>query len=143
MFRAIWNDLTGRNTELFALIFILGCAMPDFAHSRDFNRTVASGVTVRMHQYRSWSKDCQNNGGAVRLLSKPQHGTATPRTVGSRVGTNYFAVGGVTHCRGSAIKALEVDYRSQPGFHGTDTFMIEETSGTGQRVVDTYTVNVQ
>jgi len=133
----------GRNYELFALIFILGCAMPDFAHGRDFNRTVPSGVTVLMHQYASWTKDCKNNGGVVRLLSKPQHGNATPRTVDSHVGTNRFAAGGVTPCRGSPIKAFEVDYRSHPGFRGTDTFMIEETTGSGKRAVDTYTVTIQ
>ncbi len=142
MFKALWN-LTSRSFEPFALIFILSCAVPDFAHARDFDRTVPSGITVPMHQYKSWNKNCQNNGGVVRLLSKPQHGTAKPRVVDSHVGTSYFAMGGVTHCYGSPIKAFEVDYRSQPRFHGTDTFMIEETTGSGQRVVDTYTVNVQ
>jgi hypothetical protein len=116
--------------------------MVDLAQATDFYQTAPSGTTVRMHQYASWSKDCRNNGGVVRLLSKPQNGAAVPRTVGSHVGTNRFSATGVTPCRGMPIKAFEVNYRPRPGFHGTDTFMIEETTGSGKRVVDTYRVYV-
>ena len=130
------------NSALVALVIILGCAMASFARARDFNQIAPSGSTVRMHQYRSWSKDCKNNGGVVRLMSKPQHGAASPRTVNSHIRGSDFAVGGVTPCDGAPIKAFEVDYKPRPGFHGTDTFMIEMTSGRGKRVIDTYTVNV-
>jgi hypothetical protein len=143
MFSAIWNDVRGSNNELFALLFIVGCATPNFASARDYYPTVPSGVSVLMHQYRSYNKDCQNNGGLVKLLGKPQHGTATPRTVDSHIGAAYFSSRSSARCRGMPIRAFEVDYRSRAGFHGTDIFTIEEQIPDGRSVVDTYTVNVK
>ena len=113
------------------------------ASAMEFNRTVPSGVTSRVHHYRSWGKNCEGNGGMVKLLTKPQHGKLTTRTVDSRIEINRFARDGKTECTGRPIKAFEVNYRSDPGFRGTDTFTIEMVTGRGSRDVDNYTVNVQ
>ena len=119
------------------------CAAVGPAHAMQFDRTVPSGTTVRMHHYRSWGKNCEVNGGMVKLLTKPQHGKLTTRTVDSHIQINRFARGGGTPCTGRPIKAFEVNYRSNPGYHGPDSFTIEMTTGSGKRDVDTYSVTVQ
>lgn len=119
------------------------CATIGPAHAMHFDRTVASGENVSMHHYRSWGRNCEGNGGQVKLLTKPQHGKLTTRTVDSRIRINRFARGGGTPCTGQPIKAFEVNYRSNPGYRGPDSFTIEMTTGNGQRDVDTYMINVQ
>jgi hypothetical protein len=131
--------------KLAAAIGMLGvlCATIGGAHAMQFDRTVPSGTSVSMHRYRSWGRTCEVNGGQAKLLTRPQHGKLTTRTVDSRIEINRFAHNGSTRCTGRPIKAFEVNYRSNPGYHGPDSFTIEFTSGNGQRDTDTYTVNVQ
>jgi hypothetical protein len=125
--------------KVLALVAIPVACLP--ATARDFNLTVASGQIVVAHQYISWDRDCKNNGGVVKLVTKPQHGRAIPRHINAPIGRSYFS--GSTRCTGVIADAFEVSYRSVPGFHGTDIFTILNTTGAGQTVTDSYTVNVR
>jgi hypothetical protein len=47
------------------------------------------------------------------------------------------------HCIGSELKGFRVDYTSQPGYRGVDSFFIEYTPAGRAAVIDSFTVNVQ
>jgi hypothetical protein len=105
-------------------------------------KTVQAGVTTELHAYTSWQQHtCATNGGVVRPVSKPQHGTLIPRK-----GTRMFPTSrhGPDECAGRAYPAFVIFYRSDPNFRGVDSFSVEVTFGgsaTGE--VDDYTVTVK
>lgn len=106
-------------------------------------RTAPSGKTTRMITYKAWKRsDCSADIGVVKVVSKPAHGTLTPRPgVAATIGKNR--VGRDNSCMGRPITGFQVDYRSNPGYRGTDTFVIETTFGKRSMVVDTFTVTVE
>ena len=124
---------------------LIGCVVAFLAPSLAFAefriRTVTSGQTKRMAVHISWSKDCKSNGGAAKVLTRPQHGKLSNRIVDSTIQRNR--TGSDTSCVGKTIKGFEVNYTSEPNFHGTDTFSLEVTTGSGKGFTDHYTVTVQ
>ena len=79
----------------------------------------------------------------VRVLAKPQHGKLTPHpSVDTTIVRNRFRPGD-SRCQGVPVKGFQVDYRSTPGYHGTDSFVIEATFWHGEKIVDTFTVTVE
>jgi hypothetical protein len=78
----------------------------------------------------------------MNVLSKPSHGVLIPRVVPYTITTSRF--GSVGNCASKPIKALQIEYKSASGYHGTDTFTIDVTFGwEGRRDIDTYTVTVE
>lgn len=126
-------------TPLVAGICALAMAPAAIAESR--TRTAVSGQTTRIVVTRSWNRECVMNGGVVKVLIKPRHGKLTNRIVDTTVPPNRTGMD--NRCLGKPIKGFQVDYTSIPGFHGTDTFTLEVTSGGGKTFQDDYTVIVQ
>ena len=118
------------------------CLMAGNASARDFFRTARSGQTTKMHVYRSWTNDCQNKPGVVRVISKPSHGTLRPSQVTSKIGESRRNPGMTAHCKGVPTNGFRVDYTSQPGFRGTDRFTLQFEYGRAADI-DNYVVNVQ
>ena len=113
------------------------------AGANSFSRTVTSGQPKRIAAYHSWDPySCVSLGATMNVLSKPAHGVLVPRVVDHTITTSRF--GPVQRCIGKPIKALQIEYKSTPGYRGTDTFSIDVIFGwEGRRDTDTYTVTVE
>jgi hypothetical protein len=118
------------------------CFAGSHACAKDFTRTVRSGQPTQMHVYRSWTTDCQSKRGVVKVVSKPAHGTLTPTEVQSTISTSRYHPERTAQCMGLPTNGFRVDYRSEPGFRGTDQFAVEFDYGHGPDV-DHYLVNVR
>jgi hypothetical protein len=94
-----------------------------------------------MNTYHSWDQDCASNSGMVKVLTKPEHGTLTPRIVDWRI-SRLRRSQQQSPCAGTPIKAFEVSYRSDDGFVGVDTFTLDIMFGGGRHDTDFYTVTV-
>ncbi|MHB8273042.1 hypothetical protein [Bradyrhizobium sp.] len=113
------------------------------AGTNSFSRVAASGQPKRVAAYHSWDPhNCTSLSAKMNLVSKPSHGVLIPRVVPHTITTSRF--GSVGNCAGKPIKALQIEYKSVSGYHGTDTFTIDVTFGwEGRRDIDTYTVTVE
>ena len=107
-----------------------------------FTRSATSGQPKRIAAYHSWDpNNCTSLGATMKVTSKPAHGILIPRVVSHTITTSRF--GAVRHCTGKPIKALQIEYKSAPGYRGTDTFTIEVTFGwEGRQDIDIYTVTI-
>jgi hypothetical protein len=120
---------------------ILAFGISGFARAEDLTRTVEAGTTTVVHTYLSWDAHCVSNSGVVKVLVKPQHGKLTPQISETKIGQSRFT--GSTACAGKPIKGFKVLYRPEDNFHGTDTFTVEATYGSGRSTVDVYMVTVK
>ncbi len=121
----------------------LACsAVAGNACAKDFTMSARSGQPTQMHVYRSFTADCDSKRGIVKVASRPAHGTLTPSEVQTRIGPSRYKPELTAKCVGLPTNGFRVDYRSEPGFRGTDQFVIEYDYGHGLEV-DHYTVNVR
>lgn len=130
--------------KLWIAILVLGTVAATSAYAENFVRRVASGRTAHMNTYRAWEPTtCKAVRGIVRVVAKPKNGTLAPRN-GLDVPVLRNRMNPMDQrCQGAPVKGFAVDYRSKPGYRGTDEFIIEHTSSAGGRIVDTYTIIVQ
>ena len=126
--------------RLWILAILMVISVPDIAVGLEFGREAVSGKTTKMFSYGSWDRNCETKGGVVKLLTKPSHGTVTPRRAVVVAKFNRFNP--MDHCLGRSIPVFQFLYTSARGFHGTDTFQIERTLWNGRRDIDTFTIEV-
>ena len=124
-----------------AVTFAL-CLVAGGACARDFTKSARSEQLTRMGVYSSWTTECQSKLGVVKIVSKPSHGTLRPTQVTTKIGTSRYNPDRTAQCKGLPTNGFRVDYISDPGFRGTDQFVIEFNYGHGPDT-DHYTVNVQ
>jgi len=127
--------------RLLALALFL-CLVASNACARDYMRSARSGQLTRMAVYRSWTIDCKNKRGVVTVVSKPAHGTLRPSEIQSTIGASRYHPEVTAHCQGLPTNGFRVDYISNPGFHGTDQFVIQVEYGHGPDI-DHFSVDVQ
>jgi hypothetical protein len=120
---------------------LLTCCVVSPAAAKPMNKTVASGKPTIVAHYFTWNKDCTGAFGVVKVVSPPQHGTISRGLVDWTIGESRRE-GGTDQCFGKPIKALAVTYKSEAGYHGTDTFTLDATF-RAYHDVDTFTVTVQ
>ena len=115
---------------------------PDTSNAKMISLTARSGQPTRINAYHSWDPDsCVSQAATMNVTTKPAHGVLTARIVPHTITTSRF--GTVRNCTGRPIKALAIEYRSTPGFRGTDSFVIDVVFGwQSRRDTDNYTVTV-
>jgi hypothetical protein len=119
------------------LIATVGIANADSIH-----RQVSSGSAVRVWTYRNYDRTyCTDMPGTVKVVTKPAHGTISQHSALSRIRSARV---GNTHCIGQVNTGLEITYRSNPGFRGTDTFTLEvDWAGNNLHLTDTFILDVR
>jgi hypothetical protein len=127
--------------RLLAAAFAL-CLVGGNACARDLTKSAISGQLTKMGVYSSWTTECQSKLGVVKVVSKPSHGTLTPTQVTTNIGTSRYNPERTAKCKGLPTSGFRVDYISDPGFRGTDQFVVEFTYGHGPDT-DHYTVEVR
>jgi hypothetical protein len=130
--------LVRRSIALLAIAFILFAA-DGWADS--FSRNVRSGQQTRITDFRSWDRDCKSQAATIKMVAKPSHGVVIPHIISSTIQSARFGDSGT--CIGRPIHALQVDYKSTPGYRGTDNFTWDVDLGSGRQVRDTWTVTVE
>jgi hypothetical protein len=115
----------------------------DSALAKSMTFAVISGKPTRVHAYHSWDPStCKSNSAKMTVVSRPAHGILIPHVVDHVITNSRF--GPVGHCHGKPIRALQIDYKSEAGYRGNDSFIIDVTFGfEGRRDIDTYTVTVE
>ncbi len=119
---------------------VLAFGIAGVAQANDVSRTVASGQTAQMSNYRSWNNKCVSTPGVVKVLTKPRHGKLSTRIIDTTIGSPRIKR--KVDCRGVPTKGFQVNYTSDPGFHGTDNFSLDITWPT-HADVDRFTITVQ
>jgi len=128
--------------RMMAITVASNLIIPTTVFADTFNVTAISGQKSRVHTYMSWqTKDCTPNKGIVKLASKPQHGRAIPGEVDATIRHSRFRDN--DPCIGKPMKGFSVEYQSDDGYHGSDTFTIEATYGNRRPVIDLYNVTVK
>jgi hypothetical protein len=145
----VWNNsllliLTRefRSMRFLAFALCLLAGITGNACAESFVKSAKSGESTMMHVYQSWTKDCQNKPGIVKVVSKPAHGTLKPTEVPSVIGVSRKNPEKTAHCKGTPTNGYRVDYISEPDFHGSDRFKIQFIYGKNNNDIDDYTVNV-
>lgn len=130
------------NLVMIASVWVI-CQWVTDASANSFSRTATSGQPKRIAAYHSWDPNtCKSLAATVNIVSKPAHGVLVPHLVDTTITSSRF--GSVGRCAGASIKALEIDYKSTPGYHGNDTFTLDVIFGWEHRQDrDTYTITVQ
>jgi hypothetical protein len=126
--------------RVVAAACILVFGITGLAQAKDLSRTVSSGQTAEMVNYRSWNNNCVSTTGVVKVLTKPQHGKLSTRIIDTTIGTPRIQR--KVDCTGVPTKGFQVSYTSERGFHGTDSFSLDITWPT-HRDIDHFTVAVQ
>ena len=105
--------------------------------------TAVSGKPIRVAAYHSWDPlTCKSNSASLVVATKPSHGVLIPHVTDHTITTSRF--GAVGHCFGKPIRALQIDYRPNSGYRGTDSFVIDVTFGyEGRHDIDAYTITVE
>jgi hypothetical protein len=118
------------------------CLVASNAGAKDFAKSAKSGQLTRMWVYNSYRANCQSKPGVVKVVSKPSHGTLKPTQVTTTIGKSRYHPEQTAQCVGRPTNGFRIDYISEPGFRGTDQFVIEYDYGHGPDI-DHYTVNVR
>jgi hypothetical protein len=104
-------------------------------------RGVDSGVQQVVDDYYSVAPDCSNMGyPEIRILSAPGHGS-----VAVEQGEVYpgFAKDNVRYeCNKAKVASSRLMYKSNPGFHGKDSFTIQVRFVNSNLRLLAYTVDV-
>ncbi len=112
------------------------------AHAGTVNKTMASGAQLQLFGYYSVNPDCSSMGFAtIRITNPPSHGVLT-----SRRGTTfpYFVASNPrSACNTRRVPSMNVEYRPQTGFLGTDNVTIEAIFPSGVDRNDTYVITVK
>ena len=116
-------------------------ATSSVAHGRTMTNTVRSGTTALMYEYGNVRENCAQQGGIIKVRTRPQHGKLSQRSGVSTIG--YVRFPEQAACGGTKVIGVHVYYVSDPGFHGTDHFSLEVIYPHHVVDVDTFTVNVQ
>lgn len=128
-------------STMLAMAIALAASSPSIAAGITFTREVASGYSKGVFTYRNWDRQCQEIGGVTRVVTRPRHGMLTNLRVVSAVRSNRLNPR--DPCIGRSIGGLQVIYRSNPGYRGTDRFVIERTRPNGTSDTDTFIMMVR
>jgi hypothetical protein len=119
-----------------ALLLTMGQA----ARAEQVTRSVQAGVLATVYIYHSWKPDCSPGSGVVKVLTKPAHGTLSHTDDVSAPNHNRFRAN--DGCVGRLMKGFRLQYRSEAGYRGTDSFSVEVLFPGKPRTVDNFSVIV-
>ncbi|KIZ41287.1 MULTISPECIES: hypothetical protein [Rhodopseudomonas] len=129
----------GRAFSRYGIVLLL-VFLPNAASADSFVRNVRSGVETKVFSYHAHRRDCSEKAGVIRVVTKPQHGRLIPGREVSTLKRNRFNPEDA--CVGAQLNGFRVNYRSEPGYRGEDSFVIEYTLPR-RSVTDYFTVIVR
>ena len=116
-------------------------ALAHCAQAETISKSVPSGQSSKIDHFTGWNDDCSFKSLNIDIVSKPSHGQVTSRIASGVIPPNA-KTGSSGSCAGKPTKVLEVYYRPEKGFHGSDSFTVNMSFG-GPGTYFYYTVTVQ
>jgi hypothetical protein len=122
------------------LPFCLGAAA--FAQEIKLTRSADSGIESLLVDERSWDAKCKPLTTSITITSPPTNGKVTIVPGVSTVAAKSLQPASVRRCAGKSVPGNQIRYRSNPGFHGTDSLGYTVRYGNGQRGSTAVTIDV-
>ena len=115
------------------------------APAQQVNKTVAaqSGAETMLSHERSWDDNCAARSSQVTITRKPANGTVSVVSAQSTIPASTPRFGSTGKCAGKPVSGNQVMYRSNPGFHGTDTVSYDVVYGAGKGGSSTIVIDVK
>jgi hypothetical protein len=134
----VWNAQTNAGPATFTL-----AVLPVNAVVKDLQltRSAVSGVDSGLAYAGRWDGNCQALPGWVIITRPPANGVVAVVRADELIPASTPASGDTGQCAGKTVASNKIMYRSNPGFHGTDT-MAYFSLGGSLVVTTTVTVNV-
>jgi TIR domain-containing protein len=134
----IWNVQTKAGPATFTTAVLLAdAAVKDIQLTRSAVSGVASGIAFAGR----WDRNCQALPSSVTIVRPPANGAVAVIRADEIIPASTPASGDTGLCSGKTVPANEIMYRSNPGFHGTDTVAYFSLGGS-LVVSTTVTINV-
>jgi hypothetical protein len=127
-------------SRLLAIAILVAASSQSMAEGMVFERVALSGQPKAVWTYRNWNHLCQETGGVTKVVSRPQHGRLSNKRISSPI---FNRNNPSDRCAGKSTGGLQVIYTSNPGYRGTDKFMIEKTWKGGGVLVYTFIMTVR
>jgi PAN domain len=108
----------------------------------EYKRTVQSGLEALLAYERYWDANCQPLPLDVVITQQPTNGLIWSTRGTSTIPETTPRGGSTGACAGKTIAGNHIMFRSQPGFHGTDTAAYDLVYDNGRRQVINVTVDV-
>jgi hypothetical protein len=129
----------------------LGCLIAsliwvDPTSAKDLNlvRSAESGVDSPISQERAWDRSCNPLPVTVSITKNPAHGTiSVVPGVTSTIPKSTPRSGSTGACAGKTVTGNEIRYKSNPGFHGTDTVSYDVVNAGQPPQSTAITINVK
>jgi hypothetical protein len=124
----------------YLLLGLLHTGVARSAYAKEVSVTAIPEQPTRLQAYYSWGPGCSFRTVTTNVSVQPAHGTLIPHTSMETIRTARF--GEVGSCAGKQHKALQIDYKSDAGFHGTDSVTIDIVFGSKRHDVDHFSITV-
>lgn len=114
------------------------CVGTAAAKDLTLTRNAESGVDSRIAYERAWDRDCKALPTTVTVTQPPKNGTISVVQGTSTIPASTPNSGSTENCAGKSVAGNEVHYKSNAGFHGTDTVTYSVTNNNvpaGTRVI--------
>ena len=125
--------------------FVVGLALSAAALSpalaQTIYKTTPAGQSSKIDHYMGWNDDCSFKSLSIDVIAKPAHGAITSRIANGTI-TADAKVGTSGACAGKPTKVLEIYYKPEKGFHGSDNFTVNMSFGGSGSKAFYYSVNV-
>ena len=108
--------------SLGCLIVSLIWVEPSAAQTLNVTRSAESGVDSFIGWERGWDRNCNTVPVTVTITTNPANGTiSVVPEVASTIPESTPAGGSTGACAGKSVTGNQVRYKSNAGFHGTDS----------------------
>ena len=106
-------------------------------------RNATSGVDSRIAYERAWDRNCRALPTKVSVMQQPKNGTVSIVEGTSTIPASTPNSGSTGDCAGKTVTGNEVHYKSNAGFHGTDSVTYSVTSESGSGGIRVITIVVK
>jgi hypothetical protein len=115
-----------------------GCFCAAAAKDLTLTRDAQSGVETRIAYERAWDQACKALPTTVTVTQPPKNGTISVVQGTSAIPASTPNAGSTENCAGQTVAGNEVHYKSNAGFHGTDSVsysVMNNNAPAGTRVI--------
>jgi len=120
------------------------CVQAALAKDLVLTRHAVSGVDSGISKERSWDRHCNPVSVTVTVTKNPTHGQITVLAgVKSTIPESTLRSGSAGACAGKPATGNEIRYKSNPGFHGTDSVSYNVVNGARPPQATTITIEVK
>lgn len=116
--------------------------MASAAIAGDYQKVVAAGQTLKVTFYLAIHADCTSIGDiTVRVTQSPANGTVTTKKAVDF--PNFAPTSDRAHCNSRRVPSVQIDYRPEANFVGSDSVSLDVIYPTGGEQQDSFHIVVK